>query len=248
MQSKQLEYSLARKLMLPLFGLIIILTHFSISGRRRLPLWDYEGFSFFDLTLYLVGITSIVFWFYQLYKDDRIVFGENEFRSRKKNDVVPYSVVSYLVSSGRLYEIQTKRGNYFIANGMISNAQEMERFMTNDLGFKLVRKSKIGVVLLYCGFILLFMISVFIDSKFALSQRRSNHLPLKRIETAQIEGTLVLHASVVLEEQEDGSTKRTYVFLHGGLKEYPGILFDYHSSGLGDEIMDVEALAAKKKN
>lgn len=241
MYIRQIDYGL-RRYLIPLLGLfIIVLSCFSLFGREKLPLLDYEGFSVYDSLAFIVGVFFILLGLYQFFKDDRIVFGENSFESSKKKVKVPYSEVNYITASNPISIIHTSKGDFSIVNAIVSNGPVIERFMRDELGFKLVKRSKLGSVLLACLLGLIFGGSIFLDKNEAFSQRIANILPLKKIETTQIEGTLVMHSTVSLTKREKDSSLVPFISLHGGIEEYPGIMFNYEMYGLASEIINIKA-------
>ncbi len=89
--------------------------------------------------------------------------------------------------------------------------------------------------------IVLILIIVFVGFEIIISPRLKSgaenykyYLPLNRIQTSEIIGTTTKHTSIWINDygpdhREDMKRHRPSVALHGGLKEYPNIYFDYPS-------------------
>ena len=241
------------KFLNPGIGLSLLFVHYYIYYFRvshpNISNWDYEGFTIGHTSGLFIGLVILVEGLYLLYKNDTLKFGEKELIIPKNNLTIPYHEINQVSNFHSIYTLHTSKGDFNIVNMFIKNQNEVQKMLFEELKFKQVKKSKVRFYL-YLVALLIPLITILTFSSWREGEQKlKTFLPLKKIETTQIEGTIKNGASVSLNETEGRGTF-TSVGLHGGLVEFPNIYF--RNSGVGfsilaDHIVNITDIEPEKR-
>ena len=233
----------------PIIGLIIFILGLKGLPSGNMSIWDYEGFSLIKISLFLIGILFFLDGIYTLLKYNIIEFKEEAMIINSSNNLeVPYTSVNQVDCSKFHLTLKTTEGNFYIPNIVVHNRLELEELLFEKLKLKKVQKNS-WMPVGYLGLIfLLLMIPVFLKEHSPNHQKIKSFLPLKKIETTQIEGTVVRRADFTSGRNESGLVG-SLSFGGMGLEEFPNIYFRYYNgsfSPLKDKIINIKNSDAQK--
>lgn len=216
------------------FILLFVIKIFRLPG--NVSILDYEGFDISILCTLALGILSLLYWLYQVKKNDVIHFIENGFTVEKLGLEIPYNQVQEITKNWWSTTLRTNRGDFTIVHYLVYNHKALHYKFTEVLGFILNRKA-LGwgaAVFVLMIVTVLFMFFALLDRSF--DEKAANFLPLKKIETTQIEGTI--DAKAILSYKE-GSGGQLAISIPGGLVEYPDVNFLYNTK-LKNKVFNTE--------
>jgi len=236
---KQIRYAHYLKFLFPTIGLLILFFFFYRPNNinPNISIWDYEGFSITKFCSLLVGMILLFDGLYLFYKNNSIQFRSHKLFIPSFKLIIPYHEVSHVTNAYRIYTLHTSKGDFNIVNLFVKNQREIEKMMFEELKFKQVKKSK-GRLYLYLATMLFAILGMIIFQFWKPGEQKlKTFLPLKKIETTQIEGTIKNKGTISFYEMEERG-RWTSVSFHGGLKEFPNIYFKYEYDGLGYSLPD----------
>jgi len=207
----------------------------------NMSLWDIEGFGKMNTPNLLIGIVIFLFGIYLRYRHNSITFSDSHLIINSK--AIDYSKVTHASISKLTSTIHTSEGDFDIVNLFVKNKGAIKINLDKLNISQNNKKEYSGIIFLFLIVPLLAVMTLPVLNP-SFYKSIVSVLPLTKIKTTQIGGTIDIKATISTDSKEKWSP---LVSLYGGLKEYPNIRFNYASNDfLTNTNVNLQELSSKE--